>query len=162
MPHIGRTDGLIHSPIGAAFGLLAAHEPQRPLLNLSQAAPSFMPPPVVVERVAEVAATPDGARYVPQEGLPPLRAALADELTRLYPGRVETDEVLITAGSNQAFCVAASALTSPGDNIVVARSPPTNPSLNSSGTSLCWVSPWPLVICVAEITVIRALPSYRT
>ena len=120
MPHIGRTDGLIHSPIGAAFGLLAAHEPQRPLLNLSQAAPSFMPPPVIVERVAEVAATPDGARYVPQEGLPPLRAALADELTRLYPGRVETDEVLITAGCNQAFCVAASALTSPGDNIVVA------------------------------------------
>ena len=120
MPHVGRTDGLTHSPIGAAFALLAAHEPKRSLLNLSQAAPSFAPPAVVNERVAEVAQSPDGARYVPQEGLPELRSALADELTQLYPGAVDGDQVLITAGCNQAFCVVASALTSPGDNIVVA------------------------------------------
>lgn len=120
MPHIGRTDGLIHSPIGAAFGLLAAHTPVRPLLNLSQAAPSFAPPAVVADRVAEVAHEPDGARYVPQEGLPTLRAALASELTELYPGDITADQVLITAGCNQAFCVVASALTNPGDNVVVA------------------------------------------
>ncbi len=120
MPHVGRTDGLIHSPIGAAFALLSAHEPRRPLLNLSQAAPSFAPPAVVADRVAEVAHAPDGARYVPQEGLPELRSALADELTLLYPGTVDHEQVLITAGCNQAFCVVASALTSPGDNIIIA------------------------------------------
>ena len=62
----------------------------------------------------------DGARYVPQEGLAPLRTALAAELTDLYPGVVTDDNVLITAGCNQAFCVIASALTNPGDNLIVA------------------------------------------
>jgi aspartate/methionine/tyrosine aminotransferase len=116
----GRTDGLVHSPIGEAFALLAAHTPTRPLLNLSQAAPSFAPATVVAERVAEVAFDEAGARYVPQEGLPGLRTALAEELTDLYPGQVNPDQVLITAGCNQAFCVVASAVTSPGDNLIVA------------------------------------------
>jgi len=116
----GRTDGLVHSPIGEAFALLAAHTPTRALLNLSQAAPSFAPPPVVSERVAQVAFEEAGARYVPQEGLPPLRTALAAELTADYPGTVSADQVLITAGCNQAFCVMASAMTNPGDNLIVA------------------------------------------
>lgn len=116
----GRTDGLIHSPIGEAFDLLAAHTPTRPLLNLSQAAPSFAPPAVVAERVAAVAYEADGGRYVPQEGLPQLREALAGELSELYPGRITSDEVLVTAGCNQAFCVIASAVTKPGDNMIVA------------------------------------------
>lgn len=116
----GRTYGLIHSPIGEAFELLAAHTPTRPLLNLSQAAPSFAPAPVVADRIAAVAYEADGARYVPQQGLEPLRQALAAELTDLYPGEVDADEVLITAGCNQAFCVVASALTNPGDNLIVA------------------------------------------
>lgn len=116
----GRTNGLIHSPIGEAFGLLAAHTPTRPLLNLSQAAPNFPPAPVVADRIAAVAYEPTGAGYVPQQGLAPLRAALAAELTELYPGHVGGDQVLVTAGCNQAFCVVASAITKPGDNLVVA------------------------------------------
>jgi len=116
----GRTDGLVHSPIGEAFGLLAAHTPTRPLLNLSQAAPSFAPPAVVADRIAAVAYEESGARYVPQEGLPALRDALAAELTEDYPGSVATDNVMITAGCNQAFCVIASAMTSPGDNLILA------------------------------------------
>jgi len=116
----GRTNGLIHSPIGEAFGLLAAHTPTRSLLNLSQAAPSFPPASVVAERVAAVAFEETGARYVPQEGLPALREALAAELTNEYPGEISADQVLITAGCNQAFCVMASAMTNPGDNLIVA------------------------------------------
>lgn len=116
----GRTAGLIHSPIGEAFALLAAHTPTRPLLNLSQAAPSFAPARVVADRVAEVAYDETGARYVPQEGLPALRDALASELSEQYPGTVNADQVLITAGCNQAFCVTASAITNPGDNLIVA------------------------------------------
>ncbi len=116
----GRTHNLAHSPIGAAFGLLAAHTPVRPLLNLSQAAPSFAPPAAISERVAQVAHEPDGGRYVPQQGLAPLRRAFADELSRDHNATIDDDEVLITAGCNQAFCVTASALTIPGDNIVLA------------------------------------------
>lgn len=120
----GRTEGLIHSPIGEAFSLLASHTPRRHLLDMSQAAPNVGPPPAISRRVAEVANDPQGARYVPQQGLGPLRAALAAELAATYPtsplGRPTADDVLITAGCNQAFCVAASALTSPGDNVVLA------------------------------------------
>jgi aspartate/methionine/tyrosine aminotransferase len=116
----GRTNGLTHSPIGEAFALLAAHTPTRPLLNLSQAAPSFPPALVVADRIAAVAYEEEGARYVPQQGLEPLRQALAQELTELYPGDVGADQVLITAGCNQAFCVVASAMTNPGDNLIVA------------------------------------------
>ena len=115
----GRTNGLIHSPIGEAFALLAAHTPAQPLLNLSQAAPSFAPAPVVMERVAQVAHDEAGARYVPQQGLETLRTALANELTDEYPGSVSPEQVLITAGCNQAFCVMASAITNPGDNLIV-------------------------------------------
>jgi len=116
----GRTDGLVHSPIGEAFNLLAAHTPTRPLLNLSQAAPSFPPPPVVADRIAAVAYEEAGARYVPQQGLESLRLALANELTEQYPGTINGDQVLITAGCNQAFCVMASAMTRPGDNLILA------------------------------------------
>jgi len=116
----GRTASLVHSPIGKAFDLLAAHTPVRPLLNLSQAAPSFAPAPVVADHIAEIAHSPDGGRYVPQQGLETLRQALAHELTADYPGVVDASEVLITAGCNQAFCVVASAVTSPGDNVIIA------------------------------------------
>ena len=116
----GRTAGLIHSPIGEAFALLAAHTPKRSLLNLSQAAPSFAPARVVADRVAEIAYDEAGARYVPQQGLAGLRDALAAELTAQYLGHVGTEQVLITAGCNQAFCVIASAMTNPGDNLIVA------------------------------------------
>ncbi len=116
----GRTDGLIHSPIGNAFALLDGHTHARPLLDLSQAAPSFPPPPVVAERVAAVAYEQNSGRYVPQPGLPELRTAMASELTERYPGSIATENVLITAGCNQAFCVVASAITKPGDNLIVA------------------------------------------
>lgn len=114
-----RVETLIHSPIGAAHALVPQRANDRPLLDLSQAAPSFPPAPVVADRVAEVAREPDGGRYAPQPGLPPLRAAFADELTDFYGAKLTPDNVLITAGCNQAFCIMATALTSPGDEAIV-------------------------------------------
>ena len=115
-----RTADLIHSPIGAAHALLPERTNERPLLDLSQAAPSFPPAPEVAARIAAVAHEPDGARYAPQPGLPELREAFAADLSTAYAAAIEPDEVLITAGCNQAFCLVASALASPGDSIVLA------------------------------------------
>lgn len=115
----GRTNNLIHSPIGEAFAMLAAHTPRRQLLNLSQAAPSFPPPTVMQEHVAKVAFEADGARYVPQEGLGALREAFARELSRDHDCELDYSNVIITAGCNQGFCVVSSALTNPGDNVIV-------------------------------------------
>ncbi len=115
-----RTVDLVHSPIGAAHALLGERRNDRPLLDLSQAAPSFPPPPAVAARAAEVAGEPDGGRYAPQRGIPALRETFAAELSGAYCGYVAAEQVLVTAGCNQAFCLVASSLAGPGDSVVLA------------------------------------------
>ena len=116
-----RVSGLVHSPIGAAHALVGLRSNDRPLLDLSQAAPSFPPADAVVSRIAEVATEPDSGRYPPQPGLPELREAFAADLSSGYEGQIGPDSVLITAGCNQAFCVVASALTAPGDEAILVQ-----------------------------------------
>lgn len=112
----------IDSPIGAAQALLTLRDDAgragRPLLDLSQAAPPYPPAPEVVAHVTEIARDPGGAGYTPVPGLPPLRRAIADELSREFPGAVTPDDVVVTAGCNQAFAVVAEALAGPGDEMI--------------------------------------------
>ena len=58
-----RVEQLIHSPIGAAHALVGIRTNERPLLDLSQAAPSFPPADAVMERIAETALETDAGRY---------------------------------------------------------------------------------------------------
>ena len=115
-----RVSELIHSPIGAAHALLAHRVNDRPLLDLSQAAPSYAPAPVVVERIARAAAEADTSKYAPQPGIPELRHAFAADVAAAYDADIGPDDTLITAGCNQAFCTVISALAGPGDNVVLA------------------------------------------
>ncbi|MBC3190614.1 aminotransferase [Pseudonocardia sp. C8] len=112
----------VDSPIGAALALAAERDPARdaehPLLDLSQAAPPYPPAPEVAARVAEVGRDPGGSGYAPVPGLPPLRRAIADELSRDYAGGITADDVVVTAGCNQAFAVVADALAGPGDEVI--------------------------------------------
>ena len=110
---------LTHSPIGAAHALLAHRVNDRPLLDLSQAAPAYAPPAAVLDAVAQGTHDRVTSGYAPQPGLPPLRQAFAADLSGAYDATIDADDVLITAGCNQAFCLAASALAGPGDNIVL-------------------------------------------
>ncbi len=112
--------GIEESPISATFALVSQRSGARPLLDLSQAAPNYATAPIIEERIAQVAAEPDGGRYSPSLGLPPLREEFAAELSRDYRGTVAAANVMLTAGCNQAFCVAASALAAPGDEIIVS------------------------------------------
>ena len=68
---------------------------------------------------AIAAAASDIRRNRAQPGLPALRSAFAADLSNAYGGEVVADDVLITAGCNQAFCIVASALAGPGDNMLV-------------------------------------------
>jgi aspartate/methionine/tyrosine aminotransferase len=113
-----RTVSGIDSPIGAAKALLARWKGDGELLDLSQAAPPWPAPAAIVEHVRDVAAEPRISSYTPVPGIPTLRGAIADELSRDYAGTVEPDDVLVTAGCNQAFCVVAAALTGPGDEVI--------------------------------------------
>jgi len=114
-----RVEQLVHSPIGAAHALVGLRTNERPLLDLSQAAPSFPPADAVIQRIAEVALETDAGRYPPQPGLPKLREAFAADVNDGYKANIKPDDVLITAGCNQAFCCVASALTSPGDEAIL-------------------------------------------
>ena len=108
------------SPIGAAYRLAEQRGGRRPWLDLAQAAPQYPPAPEVVEHIAAVARDRHGAGYGAIAGLDHLREAFAAELSQAYQGRVEAEHVLITAGCNQAFCVAVSALARAGDEVVLA------------------------------------------
>jgi aspartate/methionine/tyrosine aminotransferase len=115
-----RTLNQIDSPIGEAYALLNGRTGARDVLDLAQAAPQYPPAEPVRDRIAAVAQDRHGADYVDLAGLPALRTAFAAELSRDYHGSVAAEQVVVTAGCNQAFCLVTSALAEPGDEIVLA------------------------------------------
>lgn len=107
------------SPVETAYDLAEEWFGPPELLDLGQAAPAYPPAATVVAHVREVARDDRCATYLGGAGLPRLRAAFAADLCRDYGGGVDPDDVVVTAGCNQAFCVAMSALAQPGDEIVL-------------------------------------------
>ncbi|MBE1284656.1 MAG: aminotransferase [Rhodobacteraceae bacterium] len=92
----------------------------RPLINVSQAAPIDPPPLPLRQAMAEAALTEDTAHlYGPVLGNPALRAALAEQMSRHYDAQIEASQVAITSGCNQAFAATIAALCSDGDEVIV-------------------------------------------
>ncbi len=92
----------------------------RPLINVSQAAPVDPPPPALRQVMADVALQDDSAHlYGPVLGLPDLRAEVAAQWTDAYGGAVAPTQVAITSGCNQAFAAAIAAITSEGDEVIL-------------------------------------------
>ncbi|MEO0429569.1 MAG: aminotransferase [Pseudomonadota bacterium] len=93
----------------------------RPLLNLSQAAPSLPPPEELRRALAEaILELPEAHFYGPVLGDPDLREAIATRWSTLYGGHVEPFDVAVTSGCNQAFCAAVTTLCAPGDGVLMA------------------------------------------
>ena len=94
--------------------------PDRPLIDLSQAAP-VAPPPEGLRRAIATAAMEETAAhlYGPVLGLPELRAELARQWSAIYTGAVAAEEVAITQGCNQAFCAVMATLAGPGDEVIL-------------------------------------------
>jgi aspartate/methionine/tyrosine aminotransferase len=114
-----RTVDQIDSPISTAYALLELRECDRELLDLAQAAPQYPTAPEVIEHIVRVARDAHGGDYTPVPGLPALRQALAAELSLDYGGEVRPDDVIVTAGCNQAFSLVTSALAGPGEEVVL-------------------------------------------
>ena len=94
--------------------------PERPLINISQAAPVDPPPEPLRRAMAEAALNqPDAHFYGPVLGRSELREAVARDWSRAYGGSIRPDEVAITQGCNQAFCAAIQTLAGPGDEIIL-------------------------------------------
>jgi aspartate/methionine/tyrosine aminotransferase len=92
----------------------------RPLINVSQAAPVDPPPDALRRVMADVALSDNSAHlYGPVLGLPALRAELAAQTGAHYGGAISAENVGITSGCNQAFAAAIMTLTSEGDDVIV-------------------------------------------
>ncbi|WP_347266175.1 aminotransferase [Paracoccus sp. (in: a-proteobacteria)] len=94
--------------------------PERPLINVSQAAPVEPPPEPLRRAMAEALLTrADAHLYGPVLGRPELREAVARAWSRAYGGSIAPAEVAITQGCNQAFCAAIQSLARPGDEVIL-------------------------------------------
>ncbi|MCC1492696.1 aminotransferase [Cognatishimia sp. F0-27] len=91
----------------------------RPLINVSQAAPVDPPPAPLRAAMADALDLPETHLYGPVLGLPALRDALARHWARHYHGPVSPDQVAITSGCNQAFSATISALCTEGDEVIL-------------------------------------------
>ena len=92
----------------------------RPLINISQAAPVDVPHIGLRQAVADAALNnPDAHLYGPVLGLAALRAEIALQWSAAYGGAINPAQVAITQGCNQAFCAVMSTLAGAGDEVVL-------------------------------------------
>lgn len=94
--------------------------PERPLINVSQAAPVDPPPEALRRAIAEAALNDPAAHlYGPVLGNPELRAELATQWSAAYGGVIAPAQVAITQGCNQAFCAVMATLAGAGDEVIL-------------------------------------------
>jgi len=92
---------------------------EKPLLNLSQAAPMSSPPDSLVKFLSKQALLTENHLYGEVLGDIPLREEIVKLWNEEYNSSICLDNVAITSGCNQAFCAAISTIASAGDSILV-------------------------------------------
>jgi aspartate/methionine/tyrosine aminotransferase len=96
------------------------HPADRPLINVSQAAPVESPPLGLRQALAEAALNdPNAHLYGPVLGLPALREEIASQWSAAYGGEIAAAQVAITQGCNQAFTAIMATLAGPGDEVIL-------------------------------------------
>lgn len=115
-----RVRATMTSPVSEVRAWVAneAQDHGYPLLDVSQAVPGYPPPAGLTEHLSGLDPVAI-SRYGPVLGDPELRSALASDLSAAYRGTVRPDQVAITAGANQAFCLAVAVLCEPGDRVIL-------------------------------------------
>jgi hypothetical protein len=114
-------DAVVEPPIPEIRAWVAGREPPpgMALIDAARAVPEGPPPGALTDHLAARLAEPGMALYTEILGMPTLRAAFAEWLSRRYGGIIEPAQVGITAGGNQAFAVAMMGLAGPGDEVLL-------------------------------------------
>jgi aspartate/methionine/tyrosine aminotransferase len=94
------------------------------VVSLGQALPGFGPPASAIAAAHKALATPEAHIYSADAGIIGLREALCERLAAGSRGRPEADgpradNVIVTAGGNQAFMLALMTLVDPGDQVLL-------------------------------------------
>ena len=118
---VARTQSTFSPPVMEARRWLEGVDfADRPLINVSQAAPVDPPPLSLRQELARIVVEDDDSHlYGPVLGLPELRAKLAADWSASYGGAVSPANVAITSGCNQAFTAAISTLCAEGDEVIL-------------------------------------------
>jgi aspartate/methionine/tyrosine aminotransferase len=92
----------------------------RPLIDVSQAAPTAPPPLKMRQAMADhVLSEGDAHLYGPILGNLDLRASLAGKWSRTYKTDFSQENIAITSGCNQAFCAVVASLCQAGDDVIL-------------------------------------------
>ena len=95
-------------------------QPSKPLIDVSQAAPTEPPPEKMLEFMANKILCDNAVNtYGPVLGLDELRESLASKWSRQYQGKVSKENVAVTSGCNLAFCASISSFTSENDEVII-------------------------------------------
>ena len=95
---------------------LAWEDPQ--VIHLEVGEPDFPTPSHIVDAAHE-AARMGLTRYAPNAGLPELREALAEKVTRRNGYEARSEQVVVTQGGIQALYLSLRALLEPGDEVLL-------------------------------------------
>jgi aminotransferase len=116
-----RVRGMVFPPFDVLNQKAAALRRQgHDVITLGQAVPGFGPPLSAIEAADRALRDPATHRYIADAGLLTLREALCEAFEREQNIRAHPDELIVTAGGNQAFMVVAATLLDPGDEVVLA------------------------------------------
>jgi aspartate/methionine/tyrosine aminotransferase len=111
----------IEPPIAEAQGWIAGRSfpAEKPLLDLAQAVPSYPPAEELRAHMAGRVQLFETAQYSAIRGIRPLRERLAAHFAEHYRGDFGVDDIVVTAGCNQAFCTVILALARAGDEVIL-------------------------------------------
>lgn len=134
----------------SAFDLLAAvvrlRGEGRDVVNFGIGEPDFATPAHIVE--ATKAALDDGrTRYGPSEGLPELRAAIAEEVARTRGIPVDPGQVVVAPGAKPLIFYTLATLVNPGDEVVYP-----NPGFPTYESVIRWIDAKPVPMALSEAT----------
>ena len=115
------------------------------IILLSTGQPGFLPPRFMREELASMLLDDGDSRlysYTPTPGYYEVREAVAEDLRLLGGPRLEPDQIVLTAGGQEAMFAALSAVLEPGDRVILMD--PTyfgyKPIIEYLGGSVKWVS----------------------
>jgi alanine-synthesizing transaminase len=98
----------------------AARAAGRDIIDFGMGNPDTPTPPHIVAKLVETVQDPKTHRYSNSRGIPGLRKAIAGYYERRFGVTLDPDsEVIATLGSKEGLANLASAITSPGDTILV-------------------------------------------
>ena len=89
-------------------------------ISLGQGVVHYGPPPQAIEAIAAFLAQAENHRYKPVAGIPELLSAIRTKLAIDNDIRIDDgNRVIVTAGGNMAFMNAVTAMTDPGDEVIL-------------------------------------------